>query len=146
MEQTTLSQDILIIFSDPLRKRMERILDRPDLSEIRIRAYLPLIIRTLRQEYFLTENGKLSTTDQDVYYVTPDDIRIIFQKISQYSLFAYKEEIQEGFITLKGGHRVGLCGKVYYDGEGRRQMQQISSMNLRIARQLIGCCSPFFPA
>lgn len=180
MEKTELSREILHIFSDSIRKRIEGILCRPDLTEIRLRVNLPLIIRTLRREYYMTEEGELSCGEEETsrksggvfgevgdlprrpgnvfceagetpcgtgnaYIVTPEDIRIIFQKISQYSLFAYKEEMREGFITLKGGHRIGLCGKVYYDGEGKRQLQQISSMNIRIARQITGCCRTFFP-
>ena len=145
MEKTELSREILHIFSDSIRKRIEGILCRPDLTEIRLRVNLPLMIRTLRREYYLTEEGELSCGTGNAYIVTPEDIRIIFQKISQYSLFAYKEEVREGFITLKGGHRIGLCGKVYYDGEGKRQLQQISSMNIRIARQITGCCRNFFP-
>ncbi|HIZ39633.1 MAG TPA: stage III sporulation protein AA [Candidatus Anaerobutyricum stercoris] len=145
VEKTELSREILHIFSDSIRKRIEGILCRPDLTEIRLRVNLPLMIRTLRREYYLTEEGELSCGTGNAYIVTPEDIRIIFQKISQYSLFAYKEEVREGFITLKGGHRIGLCGKVYYDGEGKRQLQQISSMNIRIARQITGCCRNFFP-
>ena len=180
MEKTELSREILHIFSDSIRKRIEGILCRPDLTEIRLRVNLPLMIRTLRREYYLTDEGELSCAEEktsresggvfgengdlprrpgnvfceagetpcgtgNAYIVTPEDIRIIFQKISQYSLFAYKEEMREGFITLKGGHRIGLCGKVYYDGEGKRQLQQISSMNIRIARQITGCCRTFFP-
>ena len=145
METGGLAGELLHIFSDSIRKRMERVLQRPDLTEIRLRVYLPLTIRTLKKEYYLTEEGGLSCEETGAYRVTPEDIRLIFQKISQYSLFAYKEEVREGYITLKGGHRIGLCGKVYYDGEGRRQMQQISSMNIRIAREVIGCCCTFFP-
>lgn len=140
-----LAMELSHIFSDNIRKRMDEMLARPDLTEIRLRANLPMLIRTLRQEYFLTNAGKLSCEETDAYVVTPEDIRIIFQKVSQYSLFAYKEEVREGFITLRGGHRIGLCGKVYYDCEGKRQMQQISSMNVRIARQMLGCCDIFFP-
>ncbi|HIX72761.1 MAG TPA: stage III sporulation protein AA [Candidatus Anaerobutyricum stercoripullorum] len=146
MDTGGLTRELLYIFSDSIRKRMERVLSRPDLTEIRLRGNLPLIVRTLCREYYLSGQGGLTGKKEEAYRVTAEDLRILFQKISQYSLFAYKEEIREGFITLNGGHRIGLCGKVYYDGEGRRQLQQITSMNLRIARQLTGCASPFFPA
>ena len=139
-----LVQEIGHVFPDSIRKRMEEVLHRPDITEIRFRLNLPLLVRTLCREYYLSGQGRLTVEEKEAYRVTAEDLRILFQKISQYSLFAYKEEIREGFITLSGGHRIGLCGKVYYDGEGRRQLQQITSMNLRIARQLAGCASPFF--
>lgn len=145
MKASKLSNEISYIFSDNVRKRIDRVLERQDLTEIRMRVNLPLMIRTFQKEYYLTGAGALSEEEEEAYWVTEEDIRILFQKVSQYSLFAYKEDVREGFITLKGGHRIGLCGKVYFDGEGRRQMQQISSMNIRIARQVIGCAQKFFP-
>ena len=144
-EQTTVYQEIIPVFSDNIRKRMGKIFSQPEITEIRLRMNLPLLIRTLRREYFLSDEGELTEEETRGYVVTSEDMKITFQKISQYSLFAYKEEVREGFITLKGGHRIGLCGKSYLDGNGRRQLQQISSMNIRIARQRKGCCEAFFP-
>ncbi|MDO5146766.1 MAG: stage III sporulation protein AA [Eubacteriales bacterium] len=145
MADGRLLEELLPVFSDRLQRKIERILLRNDLTEIRLRANLPLLIRTLDQEYFVTEEGRLVRSYDSPCLVQPEDIQMMFQKISQYSLFAYKEEIGEGFITIRGGHRIGLCGRMYRDGEKRRQIRQISSMNFRIARQVIGCSQPFFP-
>lgn len=144
-EQTTVYQEIIPVFSDNIRRRIGKIFHPPEITEIRLRVNLPLLIRTLCREYFLSDEGKLTEEETKGYIVTPEDMKITFQKISQYSLFAYKEEVREGFITLNGGHRIGLCGKAYLDGNGQRQLQQISSMNIRIARQKKGCCEAFFP-
>ena len=96
MDTGGLTRELLYIFSDSIRKRMERVLSRPDLTEIRLRGNLPLIVRTLRREYYLSGQGGLTGKKEEAYRVTPEDLRILFQKISQYSLFAYKEEIREG--------------------------------------------------
>ena len=55
--------------------------------------------------------------------------------ISNYSVYAFEEEIKNGFITLKGGHRVGLGGKVLYGVNGIETIKDISSLNIRIARE-----------
>ena len=144
MKFNKISQEILHIFPDVIRPVLAHILEHPEITEIRLRVGLPLIIRTLSGEYFVTSRGALSVNDRECIMISAKDIQIIFQKISQYSVFAYREELKEGFITLQGGHRVGLCGKIYYDSEGKRQLSHISSMNLRIARQVIGCSSSFF--
>lgn len=145
MEQKDISKDIVHIFPDSLRSRIGNIISRPDITEIRIRCNLPLMIQTLSGEFYVTKEGELSLKEGNTCVVSPDEIKIIFQKISQYSLFAYREEIKEGFITLRGGHRMGLCGKVYFDSDGKRQVKQITSMNLRIARQIYGCAEKIFP-
>ena len=77
--------------------------------------------------------------------VDQEELKIIFEKLSQYSVFAYKEEIGEGYITLKGGHRAGLCGKYYYDGIEKPQIKNISSINLRVAREVKNCALPIVP-
>lgn len=144
MENYDVSKEISYIFPDSIRKEMEAVLRRPDITEIRFRVGLPLMIRTINGEYFFRKDGQLTLKDDQIYVLTSEVMRVMFQKICQYSIFAFKEELREGFITLKGGHRVGLCGKIYYDAEGMRQIQQISSMNLRIARSHKGCSEKFF--
>jgi len=67
--------------------------------------------------------------------VTKQDVIKTFQLISNYSVYAFEEEIKNGFITLKGGHRVGIGGKVLYGKNGVEKIKNISSLNIRIARE-----------
>lgn len=138
-------KEIANIFPDSIREGMKKILKRPNITEIRLRVGSSVMICTTYGDYFFQEDGELTVSDHEGYLMTPEIIKLIFQRICQYSVFAFKEELREGFITLKGGHRVGLCGKIYYDAEGKRQIQHISSMNIRIARQLQGCSEEVFP-
>ncbi len=63
----------------------------------------------------------------------------ILVKISNYSLYAYEEEIKQGYITIRGGHRIGIAGEcVLVKGE-IRTIRNISSINIRICREVIGC-------
>lgn len=140
-----ISNEIAYIFPDSIREEMKKILERPNITEIRLRVGSPLMIRTIYGDYYFQKNGELAVSDQYAYLMTSETMKLMFQRICQYSVFAFKEELREGFITLKGGHRVGLCGKIYFDADGKRQIQHISSMNLRIARQLRGCSEELFP-
>lgn len=65
--------------------------------------------------------------------------------ISGYSLYAYEDEIRQGYISIQGGHRVGITGKVILDGDHIRGMKYISCMNIRLAHQIIGCADPVMP-
>ena len=104
-----------------------------DLEEIRLRRGQPVQLILKGAELFL-----------DRAVVDRECLTITFQKISGYSAYSLREEIHEGFITLPGGHRAGLCGRVRTDGDGYRQIPDISSINLRIAHVITGCCRPFF--
>ncbi|WP_297519101.1 stage III sporulation protein AA [uncultured Clostridium sp.] len=73
------------------------------------------------------------------YVVTNEDIKIIIQKISNYSLYAVEEEIRQGYITIEGGHRVGLAGQCIIQNNTIKTIKHISSLNIRVAREIIGC-------
>lgn len=102
-------------------------------SEIRLRTGLPLlVIGGLRKEkYFLAASGRIVSA-QSAYLPTKDEVNRIFASICRSSVYAYKEDIRNGFITLRGGHRVGIAGKMLPDGS----VYDVSSLNLRIARQV----------
>lgn len=96
------------------------------IQEIRIKVGKPIILNSFKGERILK------------YTVTADDIKQILVKISNYSLYAYEEEIKQGYITIKGGHRIGIAGEcVIVDGV-IRTIKNISSLNIRICREVIG--------
>ena len=71
--------------------------------------------------------------------------------LSGYSLYAFEEEIRQGFFTIEGGHRVGLTGHTSCDRTGREKEDQIlsvrdiSGINLRVAHEQIGCGKELVP-
>lgn len=97
------------------------------IQEIRIKIEKPIILYTDRGEIILSNN------------VTKEDFKFIIQRISNYSIYAYEEEIKQGFITLKGGHRVGIAGECVMDNNKIKTIKNISSLNIRISKEVIGC-------
>ncbi|MGL4451489.1 MAG: stage III sporulation protein AA [Sarcina sp.] len=73
------------------------------------------------------------------YVVTNEDIKMIIQKISNYSLYAVEEEVRQGYITIEGGHRIGLAGQCVIENKMIKTIKHISSLNIRVAREIIGC-------
>ena len=72
------------------------------------------------------------------YIVQPEDALHLLNKISHFSIYALEEELKRGYITIEGGHRVGLAGKVILE-EGRvKAIRDVSSFNIRIAKEKIG--------
>ena len=79
---------------------------------------------------------------EDIYYINKilnkEEIEEIFKSICGYSVHSHIEEIKKGFITLKGGHRSGISGTAVYENNELINIKNISSINLRIARQIFG--------
>ena len=103
----------------------ERILD--ELQEIRIRCDRPIILK-LRNFEIVIE-----------YKVNESEILSILERLCNNSIYAYKNQICEGFITVKGGHRVGITGTAVIDNGKIINIKYITSLNFRIAREVLGC-------
>ncbi|NRD80717.1 stage III sporulation protein AA [Bacillus sp. BRMEA1] len=79
------------------------------------------------------------------YIVQPDDAFHFMNKISQFSIYTLEEELKRGYITISGGHRIGLAGKVILEDGKVKAVRDISSFNIRIAREKVGIGDPMIP-
>lgn len=102
-------------------------------EEIRIRINRPLEITVDGIAHFFS------------YVVQTDDAIHLLNKISQFSIYTMEEELKRGYITIEGGHRVGLAGQVVLDGGKVKAISNISSFNIRIAKEQIGVAEPLIP-
>lgn len=109
------------------------------LEEIRLRLGKPLCLHLMKSETFITGSGRLTRQAEEGYLVQADDITRTLAAISGNSIYALDEELRRGFITIKGGHRVGLAGKTIVENGQIRSMKDFSSLNIRIAREIPGC-------
>lgn len=114
-------------------------LEFDELQEIRIRAGKPLIVVYRGEEWMLPKNQK------EKYVVSGDEVRETLDYISEYSLYAYEQELKQGFITIEGGHRIGMAGKTMVEGEHVKNLQYISSINIRVSHEVLGCSDSVMP-
>ncbi len=140
-------EEILQIFPDAQRPRWYEIAKKADeLQEIRLRAGKPVTIRTLDKEWFLSGQGKLTKETDQAVYSSMKELEDILNHVCQYSLYAYTDEIKRGFLTIPGGHRIGLAGQVILEqGEEIRNMKHISCLNIRVAHELKGVAGKVIP-
>ncbi|WLD92002.1 stage III sporulation protein AA [Alkalihalobacillus sp. AL-G] len=110
-----------------------------EIEELRIRIQRPFEIICNGQPHYL--GGR----DAGNYIITAEDAVQLMNKLSQYSLYAFEEELKRGYITLQGGHRVGLAGKVITDRGQVKAIRDISSFNIRVAKQKKGIAEPLVP-
>ncbi|MGE5629850.1 MAG: stage III sporulation protein AA, partial [Caulobacteraceae bacterium] len=107
-------------------------------EEIRLRLGKPLVISGCGTEYFLSQDGKLSASPTDAYIVSEDDLRTAVQLVCNFSMYSVEEELRNGFVTVKGGHRIGICGRAVIENGRVKNVKDISCMNFRVAKQIIG--------
>ena len=102
-------------------------------TEIRLRAGRPAV--------FVNIFGEMKTCSGAF---SAEEIADCFAEICRYSVHSFQEEIAEGYITLDGGHRVGICGTAVKNGGKIEFIKDISGLNIRIAKEIPGCCSEIY--
>ncbi|HZG69940.1 MAG TPA: stage III sporulation protein AA [Chondromyces sp.] len=106
---------------------------KKEIEEIRVRIAKPLEVTARGIPYFLD------------YVTSPDDGEKLINKIGQYSFYALEEELKRGYITIEGGHRIGLAGKVVLENGRVKAIRHLSSFNIRIAKEKLGVSLPLTP-
>lgn len=77
--------------------------------------------------------------------VTKGDLDTILNNLLDYSYYAYEEELAKGYITIEGGHRVGVCGRAVMKQGRVSLIKEISSLNIRRSREIIGAAEQVLP-
>lgn len=117
-----------------------------ELQEIRLRAGKPVIVIKRQREYFLTGAGQLTEEEAAARRMDAGELEQILQHICKYSVYAYVDEIRQGYLTLPGGHRVGVAGQVVLEEENRiRTIKNIRYLNIRVAHEVKGAAKTVVP-
>lgn len=126
-----------------LRKLPATLFER--LEEVRVREQRPLEINAGSEHYFVTEDGRITHEEPEAYKPGREDTHRLLDLISNHSLYTLEEELRKGFITLPGGHRVGLAGRTVLGGGRVEHLRDINSFNIRIARAVPGVADRILP-
>lgn len=121
-------------------------------SEIKnMLASTPKQIKSIAFEIRLRANREIMLTCPNKIFnlkriLTAKNLNDCFLSICNYSVHSHINEIKQGFITLQGGHRAGLCATAVYDDETGKiaNLKQISSINIRISRQVENASKELF--
>ncbi len=139
-----LQDEVLHLFPEAMRDRWRKVAVWADrLQEIRLRAEAPITVLIDNKEWFVTQNGELMDRQPVGAESRPEELEAVLTYLCQYSLYAFADEIRQGFLTIQGGHRVGVAGQVILGEENRiRNMKYIRYLNIRIAHELKGVADP----
>ncbi len=123
---------IIEILPETILNKIRQI-DMNILQELRIKVGLPLILETNVGEKVID------------YICRYEDLKTITQRVSKYSMYAFEEDIRQGFITIKGGHRIGLTGEWVIEKEKVKTIRNISSLNIRVTKEILGAADSVIP-
>lgn len=140
-------EEVLRLFPEKIRDRWREVARQAEkLQEIRLRAGTPLTILVDGKERFVDPGGRIVDRQEAAARQESVELEEILKHLCQYSIYAFADEIRQGFLTVQGGHRVGLAGQALLDGENRIvNLKYIRYLNIRIAHQVKGAADPLIP-
>jgi stage III sporulation protein AA len=112
--------------------------------EIRLRSSAPPVAVVAGRSFYLGQNG-LTTDARDATRVTKTDLETIIFKASDYSVYAINEQLKMGFITIRGGVRIGICGEIVHENGTVATIKNIQSLNIRVPHLVRGCSYQILP-
>ena len=121
-------EQILKYFPINIKNMIEKELENKNenLEEIRIRVQKPIVLKFNSSEKIIK------------YLITQEEILNILQYVCENSIYSYQKQISEGFVTIDGGHRVGISGSCVIENDKVININYINALNFRISRQVIG--------
>lgn len=141
-------EEVLHMFPETMRGRWRPAAQQADkLQEIRLRVNVPATVLIDNREWFVDAQGQLMDRQPQRAENKPEDLELILKHLCQYSIYAFADEIRQGFLTIQGGHRVGLAGQVILEGGDRvRNLKYIRYINIRMAHEIKGVSDSILPS
>lgn len=114
--------------------------------EIRLRVDKPVLIRKMEGDCYLDEQGGFTKRRDMAYCTGQQELEDILMHICHDSPYAFEDELRQGFITVPGGHRVGVAGQAVLEADGSvRTLKHVCYMNIRFAHQIFGVAEHVLP-
>lgn len=147
-EQTTLLESVVRYLPEAVRRSVLAIPRETEskVEEIRLRAGRPLGITGVMGEPFLTARGLPTQEPSQALWVRVEEIESTLERMAGFSVYALEEELRQGFLTLPGGHRVGIVGHTVTENGRVRLIKQVGGLNIRIARAVPGSALTLLPS
>ncbi len=114
-------------------------------SEIRLRLGKPAAIYFPDGCRYVSRRGNLTTVPASAVRVTRSHIEEALETATASSVYSVKDEIKNGYITVRGGHRIGIAGTAVLEGDKVSFLKDVSALNYRVASEVIGAADKVMP-
>lgn len=134
----------ILQIADRIQRTLEFIPDdiKHRCEEIRLRAGLPVCLTIGGRVLFVCQNSTVTTHQvNNCLIATSDEVMQTLALLCKNSVYMHENEIRQGFVSLPHGNRAGVCG--VFNAAG--MLISVTSINIRIARQIFDCAIPLLP-
>lgn len=140
-------KSIMMILPESIRRIVKRMPSSliDTLEELRIRENRPMEAVMKGGYGFVTVTGEVVQTYESAYRPNHQDCMQLIDLLSNHSLYTMEEELKRGYVTIRGGHRVGIAGRTILHHSHVKQIRDISSFNIRIAREIKNAALEILP-
>lgn len=109
-------------------------------QEVRLRVGRPASVSLPENDFFVTKTGAVTSDPADETLLVPQkrEIEEVFRLLCSSSVYSHQQEIKNGYLVLRGGHRAGICGTAVLQDGRVENLRDISSIALRVAREVKG--------
>ena len=129
------------LFEEPLSEIFEKYININKVNEIRMRLNKRLIIYISGKPYYMSYEG-LTNNPEKAIVVSREMLYNTIKRATEHSLYAVNNQLKQGFLTVLGGIRLGICGEVVIENNEVKTIKNFSSINIRIAREVKNCSLP----
>lgn len=113
-------------------------------QELRLRAMKPVSVQYDGKYRFLCGNG-LTDDETRSFNVSAEELRACVLNCTEHSVYAYNDDIKNGYVTMQGGVRLGICGEVVTDNGKIVTVKNYSAVNIRIPHEIKGFANCIMP-
>lgn len=135
---------ILSYFPYDTRKYLSKI-NIGSAYEIHIAPDAPICVYFPDGRYFINKGGERTHNLRNAAIISRDEFNKCIELVTGASVYAIKDEIAGGYVTIRGGHRVGICGSAVIRNGEVTFLKNISALNFRLARECIGVSDVIMP-
>ena len=132
-------ESVRALFPECLLSYFQNIItDYKLVKELRIRKNGPIQVLRGDKRFYLTEKGCYAETPKCGFCFSESEFALLFSHICRHSIYAFEQELAKGYLTVEGGHRIGVVGQTVWDGTEIKSMKYFTALNIRIAHEIKG--------
>lgn len=129
-----MKDNVFKILTEDIKKEVKSYSIFESATELRLRVGQNMYIKLIDNKYIRTN-----------IIITSKHLIDILKNVSENSIYTIQDQMNLGYVTIPGGHRIGVVGEAVFVNGNVTNVKNISSMNIRIARQIIGSADKVMP-
>ncbi len=145
-ENTYKKRCVAVLFPETVKKYFYEVIENyQTVSVIRIRRNGPVQVAKENGNFYISEKGSFHQDVRQAIRLSENEFDELFRHICRHSVYAFEEELKNGYLTVEGGHRIGVVGQTVWEGRKMKSIKNLNALNIRIAHEIKGVADSVLP-